>query len=191
MVAFALAIRADCLGILVHEGSMTLEPFIVTLELDPDSFEILDALRKEHFPPERNFLSAHITLFHKLPGDEEASIKTTLREVCERSSSLTLSFLMLRFLGKGVAVNVESPELLELRKNLALAWAEWLEPQDKQPFKPHVTIQNKVTSEEARTLFEHLKREWLPINGQGEGLLLWRYLGGPWELVEKFSFLEQ
>jgi 2'-5' RNA ligase len=167
---------------------MPSSPFIITLELDPQSFEILDALRKEHFPPARNLLSAHITLFHKLPGDQEIDLTKTLRTLSEAISPFSLMFSDLRFLGKGVAVNVESPELLEVRKKLALAWAEWLEAQDKQPYKPHVTVQNKVSSEEARTLFEHLKNEWLPVTGRGEGLLLWRYLGGPWELVEKFSF---
>ncbi len=164
-----------------------MSPLILTLELDPDSFEILNALRKEHFPPEKNFLDAHITLFHKLPGEEETSIKATLQEMSARSEVI-LSFSGLRFLGKGVAVNVESPELLEIRRRLATTWSDWLEAQDKQPFKPHVTIQNKVTPDEARRLLEHLQKTWSPLTGKGTSLLLWRYLGGPWELVEKFPF---
>lgn len=102
-----------------------------------------------------------------------------------------LSFSTLRFLGKGVAVNVESAELLELRKKLGATWQLLLEAQDRQPFKPHVTIQNKVTPEEAKGLLEHLSTDWTTLTGQGTGLLLWRYLGGPWELVEKFAFLEK
>jgi 2'-5' RNA ligase len=160
---------------------------ILTLELDPTSFEIFNTLRKEHFPPERNFLDAHITLFHKLPEEQEASIKETLQEISSRSA-LMLSFSSLRFLGKGVAVNVESSELLELRRQLATTWQDWLEAQDKQPFKPHVTVQNKVTPEEAKRLLENLQQTWVPLTGKGTGLLLWRYLGGPWELVEKFPF---
>lgn len=164
-----------------------MSPLILTLELDPDSFEIFNSLRKEHFPPERNFLDAHITLFHKLPGEQEEAIKKTLQEISSRST-LTLSFSSLRFLGKGVAVNVDSAELLELRKQLATTWKDWLETQDKQPFKPHLTVQNKVTPEEARGLLEHLQQTWVPLTGQGTGLLLWRYLVGPWELLEKFPF---
>lgn len=167
-----------------------MSPLILTLELDPDSFEIFNALRKEYFPPERNFLDAHITLFHKLPGDEEVPIKATLQEISARSMPM-LSFSSLRFLGKGVAVNVESSELLELRKKLAATWKDWLEAQDKQPFKPHVTVQNKVTSEEARRLLEQLQQTWVPLTGKGTGLLLWRYLSGPWELLEKFPFSKE
>jgi hypothetical protein len=40
--------------------------FILTAELDPASFAWLDWLRREHFPPERNLLPAHLTLFHRL-----------------------------------------------------------------------------------------------------------------------------
>jgi 2'-5' RNA ligase len=164
-----------------------LSPLILTLELDPSSFEIFNTLRKEHFPPERNFLAAHLTLFHKLPGEQEVLIKQTLREISSRPA-LPLAFSNLRFLGKGVAVNVESSELIELRKKLATTWQHWLEAQDKQSFKPHVTVQNKVTPDEATALLEHLQKTWTPLTGKGTGLLLWRYLGGPWELVEQFSF---
>jgi 2'-5' RNA ligase len=93
-------------------------------------------------------------------------------------------------LGKGVAVNVESAELLELRKTLVTTWQPLLEAQDKQPFKPHVTIQNKVSPEEAKALLEHLQQTWTSFSGQGTALLLWRYLGGPWELVETFPFAQ-
>lgn len=165
-----------------------MQPLILTLELDPASFEIFNTLRKEHFPPERNFLAAHITLFHKLPGEEEAVIKSILEELAASTTTFDLTFSTLRFLGKGVAVNVESTELLELRKQLATTWKDWLGAQDKQPFKPHVTIQNKVSSEEARALLEQLQKTSIPLMGQCTGLLLWKYLGGPWELVEKFPF---
>jgi 2'-5' RNA ligase len=114
-----------------------------------------------------------------------------LKELSGSATVLNLTFSSLRFLGKGVAVNVESAELLELRKKLAASWTAWLEAQDKQPFKPHVTVQNKVTPEVAQALFENFSQSWVPFSGRGTGLLLWRYLGGPWELVEKFPFLEK
>ena len=39
-------------------------PFIVTAELPADLLAWSDALRRAHFPPERNWLKAHVTLFH-------------------------------------------------------------------------------------------------------------------------------
>ena len=65
-----------------------------------------------------------------------------------------------------------------------------LTPQDKAGWRPHITIQNKVAPEQARQLQAKLAASWTPFEALGEGLLLWRYLGGPWELVEEFRFAE-
>jgi 2'-5' RNA ligase len=83
---------------------------------------------------------------------------------------------------------VASPALLALRQQLATTWPEWLGAQDRQRFQPHVTVQNKVTTEAARQLYEQLAASWQPVAGRGEGLLLWRYRGGPWEQVMTFPF---
>ena len=47
-------------------------PLIVTLKLDAASFARLDGLRRTHFPAAINRLSAHLTLFHHLPGERLA-----------------------------------------------------------------------------------------------------------------------
>jgi hypothetical protein len=67
-------------------------------------------------------------------------------------------------------------------------WAHWVTPQDSARIAPHVTIQNKVTPEAARALHRELKAAFRPIDARGEGLNLWRYLGGPWENVRRFRF---
>ncbi|MBD3882905.1 2'-5' RNA ligase family protein [Phormidium tenue FACHB-886] len=167
---------------------LTSSPLILTLKLDPVSFNALDSLRQQHFPAERNFLPAHITLFHKLPVEQLAGIRQALQELCSQTSGLHLLFPALRFLGRGVAVEVDCPELIRLRKQLAQKWWLWLSTQDQQGYRPHVTIQNKVSSDEARRLHNQLAKEWEPFSGSGAGLLLWRYEGGPWKLVEEFNF---
>jgi 2'-5' RNA ligase len=163
-------------------------PLIVTLKLDAATFAVFDELRQHHFPPERNFLPAHITLFHALPGAQEASIQTTLAMHCAGTPALRVEFPRVRSLGRGVAVTVECPALLGLREQLANAWQAWLGAQDRQPYRPHLTIQNKVTADEARQLHDELAATWQPLTGTGEGLLLWRYLGGPWEAAGEFAF---
>lgn len=40
--------------------------YILTAELDAENFFWLDDLRRKHFPPERNLLCAHLTMFHQL-----------------------------------------------------------------------------------------------------------------------------
>ncbi len=164
------------------------EPLILTLEIDDLSQEWFDRLRELYFPPERNYLRAHLTMFHKLPGEREAEISADLREVCRRREPITLSVTGLRYLGRGVAYELASPELVALRRELAGKWGSWLGAQDRQGFKPHVTVQNKVYPEQARALREQLLAAFSPFEVGGVGLSLWRYLGGPWEPVGTYPF---
>lgn len=161
---------------------------ILTLWLEPEAHAHLTALRRAHFPPERNFLEAHITLFHALPGEHEAEVRRTLEAVCAATPGFSIELPSVYSLGRGVALEVRSPELLRLRGELARRWKSWLTPQDKQGYKPHVTVQNKVSAEEARALYTRLSNNWEPMRVGALGLELWRYLGGPWERLEGFEF---
>lgn len=163
-------------------------PLIVTLTMDPESFAWLDALRHAHFPPERNVLDAHLTLFHKLPGDEVETVGADLRAVAEDFAPLPLTFSEPMFLGRGVAVRVECAALHAVRERLAARWRAWLTAQDRQRFRPHVTVQNKVASDRARALHGAMAEGWAPRTGVGTGLALWRYLGGPWAPVAEIPF---
>lgn len=51
-----------------------------------------------------------------------------------------------------------------------------------------MTVQNKVSPDEARRLLRELEAGFTPFTATGEGLLLWRYLGGPWERLRLFRF---
>ncbi len=164
------------------------DPLILTLEVDDRLFACVDRLRKLHFPAGRNFLSAHVTMFHHLPGDRLDGIADDLRDVCERTPSFEVVLSTLRFLGKGVAINLVGTLALGLRSELAERWDEWLIPQDRQKFAPHVTIQNKVDPATARALFQNLSESWAPVRGRATGVSLWHYRGGPWEPAGRFAF---
>ena len=166
-----------------------MEPRILTLKLDDASQAFFDRLREAHFPPERNLLQAHLTMFHKLPGEHEREILSDVEEACNQEP-IQLTATNLRFLGKGVAYELASPELEGLRRSLAATWKPWLGPQDLQGFKPHVTVQNKVDPKTARTLHEELSAAFAPFEVRGVGLSLWRYVGGPWEAIDTRSFGE-
>ena len=163
-------------------------PLILTLQMDARSQEHFDRLRGLHFPPERNYLSAHLTLFHRLPGERESEISADLQQVCQDREPLTLTVTGLRSLGGGVAYELSSPGLSSLRRGLARGWEPWLGAQDRQGFKPHITVQNKVSPERARALHEQLKATFSPFEVGGLSLSLWRYLGGPWESAGTFRF---
>ena len=164
------------------------EPLILTLKLDAATHEFFDGLRQRYFPPERNFLAAHLTLFHHLPGTELDKIRSDLQQFCRAHQEFPLNFPRWRFLGKGVAVAVESDELIELRMSFARLWNAWLRPQDRQKFQPHITVQNKVAPEKARRLYDDLAVQWQPTTGLAPGLSLWHYLGAHWKLEADFLF---
>ena len=166
---------------------MNTAPLILTLELDEQSFEFFNELRQAHFPKERNFLAAHLTLFHNLPPGEP-QIKTDLALLVKEQSELLLPVTSVASIGGGVAYKIESTELKQLHKNLQNAWAAWLIPQDKQMLWPHVTVQNKVTGQQAKELHSGLAESFVPFEARGKGLCLWEYLGGPWKRVETFLF---
>lgn len=163
-------------------------PLILTLKMDDASQERFDRLRRAHFPPERNFLRAHLTLFHHLPGDRTEEVVATIEEACRRQRPMTMGATRLLFMGRGVAYAFDAPELGALRKRLAERWGPWLTPQDRQGFRPHVTVQNKVHAQEARALHGRLEESFSPFEVEGEGLSLWRYLGGPWQPVGSYAF---
>lgn len=163
-------------------------PLILTAKLDAESFGFFDLLRKKYFPKNRNFLAAHITLFHHLPDEERTRIEKNLAAVCAAYQPFAVRFPTLRFLGKGTAAEIESAELPRLRATLAGSWEDLLTAQDRQKFKAHITIQNKVAPVEAKKIFEFLQADWQPKTGEIVGLQLWYYLDGPWELVREFSF---
>ena len=162
------------------------DPLILTLDLG-DQQARYDALREEHFPPRRYTLPAHLTLFHQLPGEEEAAIADHLAIVAKAAAPLPLAFAELMSLGGGVAVRVRSPAAMALRAALAAHWVDWLAPQDRG-FRPHVTVQNKVDRDTAATTMAALAEGFEPHEGASTALCLWRYRGGPWEPAGRHRF---
>jgi 2'-5' RNA ligase len=162
-------------------------PIIVTALLDPDGFAWLDGLRRAHFPAERNLLDAHLTLFHALPPSLEFEVKRRLLRLT-RSPLLIAQAISLVSLGRGVAVRINSPQLSAVREELAEAFSGMLTPQDAAPWRPHVTIQNKVSAAEARELLGTLSATFRPRRVQVVGLATWWYRGGPWEPLAQYAF---
>ena len=164
-----------------------MQPLIVTLLLAEEAQQRFDRLRAAHFPPERNHLAAHVTLFHALPGEHLAEVDADLADAASRLA-FDVEVTGVRSLGRGVAYTLASPDLARLRAGLAEAWGPWLTPQDRQRHAPHVTVQNKVDPATARALQTELAAAFVPESVPARGLGLWRYLGGPWEPVSEHAF---
>lgn len=165
-----------------------MKPLIVTLQLDRASADYFDALREAHFPPALNHLKAHVTLFHNLPGEQERAVLEMLAHEAARRAPFPVAVAGLMKLGRGTAFRLEGEALIALRAVLAAAFAPWLERQDRERFRPHVTVQNKVSPVEAQALFDHLSAGFAPFTATAEGIQLWRYEGGPWSPVAAVAF---
>jgi 2'-5' RNA ligase len=163
-------------------------PLILTARMEASAHRFFQALRDKHFPPERNVVPAHLTLFHHLPGTEMGAIVERLKLVARGSRPLQAEVAGVRSLGRGVAYDIRSPELEDLRAELAHAWNTLLIPQDRQGFRPHVTVQNKVEGKVAKALLAELAADFRPWRFTIEGFQLWRYLDGPWEPVGEARF---
>jgi hypothetical protein len=162
-------------------------PIIVTALMGAQDFAELDALRRRHFPPERNVLRAHLTLFHHLPPSCERELLDLLRGLArDAQPSANLSGLI--NLGRGVAFRIESPELAGIRARIAEWFADMLTPQDQAGWRAHVTIQNKVAPEIARALLGELTATFKPRPLALSGLAAWYYRGGPWDPIAAFAF---
>jgi 2'-5' RNA ligase len=162
-------------------------PLVLTLEVDDDAQRRLQALRSAHFPPDRDVVPAHVSLFHALPGDALATVLDDVRAVTQRAP-FGVDVTGVRSLGRGTALVLSSPDLLAVRTDLAACWEPWLSRQDRQRFAPHVTIQNKVEPGQARELLDRLRGGFQPWRMTATGLRVWRYLGGPWGPVDTVLF---
>ena len=147
----------------------------------------LTALRTEHYPAERNRLDAHLTLFHHLPPSVAPELRSRLAQAARtRVPEARITGIM--DLGRGTALRVSSPVLEDIREMLADAFHSLLTPQDCAPWRPHVTIQNKVEPMAAHTLQRSLSAGFKPRSLAISGLAAYYYRDGPWEVASRHPF---
>ncbi len=162
-------------------------PLIVTAEFGATDFAFFEAERRAHFPPERNILAAHLTLFHALPPSVEPELRRRLAVLADRPAPAA-TIAGLRSLGSGVAYTIVSDGLDMLRDELAEAFAGCLTSQDAQGWRAHVTIQNKVDPRVARELLAEKERHFRPRPVGLAGVALHRYRAGPWDFIQRWQF---
>lgn len=158
---------------------------IVTAEFAAADFAWLNDLRRRFYPVERNQVSAHLTMFHAIAPSAEAELKQILR-TAENLPPLRAWIGGVMDLGGGVALRVTSDELDAVRAEIADRLHGLLTAQDSAGWSAHVTIQNKVSTKEARALIKSLGDVRRPIRISGLGLH--RYLDGPWENLRSYPF---
>lgn len=163
-------------------------PLILTLALDPQSQAFFEALRSAYFPPERLVVGAHVTLFHAIPGNLEQKLLSLAADVGKTCPPFRVHVAGVRFLGRGVAFTLRSPDAHRVRAIFAHAFAGSLTRQDGAAWSPHITIQNKVAPEIARKTMVLAAESGFPASVTATGLSAWRYRGGPWQKLDDFVF---
>jgi hypothetical protein len=162
-------------------------PLIVTAELPQDLYSWATQLRTEHYPPARNYLKAHVTLFHALPPFIEGELRDLLARLAKRPP-VPARLEGVVSLGRGTALALSSSAMLELRHEIAEHFHGMLTAQDEGRPRLHITVQNKVTPKEAKALQQTLATRVKVQDFTFRGLELHAYLGGPWEPMGKWRF---
>lgn len=160
---------------------------IVAAVLGKGDFAALDALRRRHYPAERNLVPAHLTLFRTLPPSAEGEVRRSLsRAAAAEAPSAQIAGVM--DLDGGVALRVSSPALEGIREQLADEFHGLLTPQDSGRWRPHVTIQNKVEPRISKRLLREMREAFEPRALSVTGLQLISYDAGNWEPLANWRF---
>jgi 2'-5' RNA ligase superfamily len=163
-------------------------PIIITAQMGKADQLWADDLRARHFPPERNFLKAHITLFHHLPPSHLPEIKARLRRLARECPPPPAMLNEVMMLGRGVAFRVDCPDLMAMRDELTEGFTGLLTPQDQARPRLHITVQNKVEPAAAKALYAELTGSFQPRPLSITGLSAFYYRDGPWEAIQSWRF---
>lgn len=156
-------------------------PFIVTAELPPEILSWADGLRQQHFPPERNWLKAHVTLFHAFAPSLREELRGVLAAMAGEFAPPAARLDGLMNLGRGTAIAITSPALLAIREHIAAHFHGALTAQDAHEPRLHITIQNKVLPDAARALQRMLADAVPARQFRFPGLGLKLYCNPHWE----------
>ncbi|MBA3730541.1 MAG: 2'-5' RNA ligase family protein [Sphingomonas sp.] len=163
-------------------------PLIVTALMGAADQAQFDRLRTTYFPPERNQLDAHLTIFHAIPYMLEEELRHRLAALAAELPTPRATVSGLMNLGGGVAYRITSDDLEAIRNDLGAAFRGHLTQQDSHGWRPHVTVQNKVTSSTALATLTDLEPGFVPRGLGITGLAYYHYEGGPWRLGRRYPF---
>ncbi len=162
-------------------------PLLVTAELPEHVFLWADGLRREHYPPDRNRLGAHVTLFHALPPSAEGEVRRLLAEMATEPAPEALVTGVMD-LGQGSAFAVDSPDMVDIHGELADRLRGLIQQKDAASLRLHITVQNKVPIAEARALQMQLAADFVAMRFRFRGLALSQWRDEKWHRTQLYPF---
>jgi hypothetical protein len=163
-------------------------PFIVTAVLPPDILAWADGLRRQHYPPDRNRLVAHVTLFHSFAPSLRDELRGVLAEMAGEFSAPSASINDTLDLGSGTALAVKSSGMDQIRALIAEHFHGALTAKDLHEPRLHITIQNKVIRRLAIALQQELAISLRARDFAFRGLALHIYRTTHWDTVGEWPF---
>jgi hypothetical protein len=159
---------------------------IITLKIDDISQTFFNEKRKQYYPAYANFLDAHITLFHKLPSDENI-VYDTLEYLCN-TKRFDMQVVGIKNIENFVAYDIASPTLQNIHMQMQTAFVNMLNEKDKDILWPHVTVHNKATVYKAFKTSEKLLEDFKPFSVSAIGFTTWFYAKKQWVKNEEYLF---
>ena len=167
------------------------DKLILTASLDAPSQEHFNELREAFFPPEINYLQAHLTLFHALPAKAVQAMWPSFQSALAAACPMPFRAVAPYALGRGVAIAIECPQLLAVKKTVRALCEQHgveLSAQDRHQGRLHITVQNKVSPQDAKRTLQALSMVWnSERTGTVIGYGLHAYRGGPWEPLAEIT----
>ncbi len=161
-------------------------PLVVTLKIDEPSQLFFNQKRIMFFPAYANYVNAHITLFHKLPANN-IDIETKLTTFAKHASfELRITDILL--IEKSVSYSITSTVLQHLHIKMQMKFDTYLICNDRKILKPHITIQNKVTTYKAQKTQALLLKDFKPFVVNALGFTSWYYVKGYWDKKADYFF---
>lgn len=162
-------------------------PLLVVAELPSDLFAWADALRRAHYPPDRNRMGAHVTLFHGLPPSADREVRVLLAELAMRSPPEAVMAGVMD-LGRGTALAIDSNGMTALHAEMAERLHGLIQQKDARPLRLHVTVQNKVPPADALALQASLAAPDIRRGFRFHGLGLYEWTGAIWRQARVYPF---
>jgi hypothetical protein len=163
------------------------KPLLITAELPGDVLAWADGLRRTHYPPEKNRLRAHVTLFHALPPSAEGEVRRLLAELA-KAAAPEARIIGVWDMGQGTAFDIASDGMAALHAQMAERFHGLLGWQDDRKLRLHVTVQNKVTREAAKALQAELAAAFQPRAFRFHGFGLYAWDEGLWQPIAAYPF---
>lgn len=174
-------------NVTMEQGVSKGAPLLVTADLPGEIFKWADGLRRAHFPPERNKLKAHVTLFHALPPSVEDELRELLGGLARQAPPAARIKGLMKLDG-GTALAVESPGMANLHAEIQHHMRGLTILKDSGPLRLHITIHNKVSAKEARALQAQLEAVLKPREFRFRGFELFAFREGFWQSIRAYPF---